>query len=455
MRSVQQISLSLTVLAVASCADVPSAPGGTATDYASPRVTNSRSASAVGPEARWYRLAKQISGFGGYFYDRSGNMHVYLTDLRKTGEARSTLESFLRARPRDYITEPGGKPRIIVHRGRYDFPQLAKWRNLVGQHVAGKPSVSSFGVDIAHNAVVVGVTIPDIGAAEAYVRNLLSGVQVPPEAVRVAVRAARVPGATLSSRRDTLEGGLKTGATFSSLNWPCSLGFNAQADDGTRVFVTASHCTNTRGGVEGTVFWQPYPPDREIGTEYRDPAWLPYPQIADCPNAQVNGQQIVCRYSDAALIRYHPSMITRPSIARTTFNSTGAGNFGSTTIDPITSNLPITQTRAFPDVGDPVQKVGFVSGWTWAYTTNNCINRQVTTEDGSALTRYYLLCQADIDDAASASGDSGAPAFLLRDNGSGSYVAQLTGVVWGVDPTGFTISSLDYIEYELGPLFVF
>jgi len=455
MRALHHASLALGVFAVTSCADVPSAPTASTPNASASLVRQNRSASTIGPDGRWQRLADQIPGFGGYSYDRSGNMHVYLTDMRHARKARSVLTPFLRERPRDFITEPRGRPRIIIHRGRYDFRQLAQWRRVVGQHVAGKPNVVSFGVDVRYNAVSVGVMLSDLSAAEAYVAALLSAAPVPREAVKVTIGRSFVPGATLSSRRDTVEGGLKTRATFSSFIRSCTIGFNAFADDGTRVFVTNSHCTATRGGPNGTVFWQPDQPDRDVGTEYRDPDWLPYPQIADCPNAQVNGEQILCRYSDAALVRYYAATITRPSIARTTFNSTGAGNFGSTTIDPSASHLPVTSTRQFPDVGDPVQKVGFESGWTWGQTTSNCDHVQVRTEDGSAFTRYYLLCQAIVENAASTGGDSGAPAFLLNDNGGGNYSAQVTGLLWAVHPAAFTMSALDYIEFELGALFVF
>ena len=321
------------------------------------------------------------------------------------------------------------------------------------QQVLGKPNIVGLGIDIRTNTVSIGAFTSDPSVASAYVHDLIKSLPIPPDAVTIEAGARANAGATLSSFRETLEGGLKSQLSHGSTVRDCTMGFNAEADDGSRVFLTNSHCTAERGGANGTTYWQPDYQVREIGTEYRDPNWLTNLGDPRCPNQTVNGEQALCRYSDAALVRYHATMTTRASIARTTFNSTGAGVFGSTTIDPAAPYLAITESRQFPDVGDPVQKVGFVSGWTWGYTALDCWDTQVFQQ--GVPTRYFALCQARVDDAGFAEGDSGSPAFLLRDDGGGNYHAQITGVVWGSSATGFWLSSLDMIEFELGPLWVF
>ena len=334
-----------------------SAPARSAAEEASPQFRAARRRPApIGPEVYRYQLAKQIPGFGGYFYDRAGNMHVYLTDLKQSHRARARLRPILRARPTDLITEPSGRPRIILHQGRYDFPQLAAWRDLLRQQVLGRPSIVGLGIDIRANAVSIGAFMSDPSVAGAYVRELIKSLPIPPDAVTIEAGARANAGATLSSFRDTLEGGLKSQLSYGSTVRDCTMGFNAAADDGTRVFLTNSHCTAERGGANGTTYWQPDYQVREIGTEYRDPNWLTYLADPRCPNQMVNGEQVLCRYSDAALVRYHAAMTTRASIARTTFNSTGAGVFGSTTIDPAAPYLAITESRQFPAIGDPFRK---------------------------------------------------------------------------------------------------
>jgi hypothetical protein len=447
-------TLGFVVFATIACSDTPSAPEQpVAEDAASQFLATRQRPPAIGPEVERYKLAKEIRGFGGYFYDRAGNMHVYLTDLTQSRRARSKLQPILRARPRAYITEPRGRPRIILRQGRYDFLQLAAWRDLLRQHIMGRPNIVSLGIDLRVNAISVGVFMSEADVAEAYVRELLGSLPIPTDAVTVEAGARAIPAATLSSFRETLEGGLKSQLSYGSTVRECTMGFNAEADDGTRVFVTNSHCTAERGGTNGTTYWQPDYQVREIGTEYRDFNWLTYLAYPQCPDQRVNGEQVVCRYSDAALVRYHAAMTTRASIARTTFNNTGTGMFGSTTIDPAAPYLPILSSRQFPRPGDPVQKVGFASGWTWGTTAVECLDTQVYV--GGVPTRYIALCQARVDDVAFANGDSGSPAFLLYDDGGGNYSAQITGVVWGISATGFYLSHLDGIEYELGPLYVF
>jgi hypothetical protein len=144
VRSSPSVSLVLAVVAAIACSDTPSAPDRVAPAEAAPQFLAARQRPpAIGPEVQRHKLAKAVPGFGGYFYDRAGNMHVYLTDLKQSHRARARLQPLLRARPSDYITEPDGTPRIILHQGRYDFPQLAAWRDLLRQHIMGKPNIVS------------------------------------------------------------------------------------------------------------------------------------------------------------------------------------------------------------------------------------------------------------------------------------------------------------------------
>src|SRR5262245_9217862 len=104
-------------------------------------------------------------------------------------------------------------------------------------------------------------------------------------------------------------------------NFVCSIGFNATSG-GQASFVTASHCTNRQGGVEGTQYFQPLAsvPGSLIGTEVDDPRYAR--NIAGCPKGRK------CRLSDASRAAYASGVgFTLGGIAQTT----GANN-GSITI---------------------------------------------------------------------------------------------------------------------------
>lgn len=193
MRGYPAASLVLVVFATIACSDTPSAPERAAPEEAAPQLLARRRPPAIGPEVQRHNLAKEVPGFGGYFYDRAGNMHVYLTDLKQSRRARAKLQPIMRARPSDYITEPDGRPRIILHQGRYDFPQLAAWRDLLRQHIMGRPNIVTLGIDIRVNAISVGVFMSEADVTERYVRELLRSLPIPTDAVTVEAGARAIP----------------------------------------------------------------------------------------------------------------------------------------------------------------------------------------------------------------------------------------------------------------------
>ena len=158
--------------------------------------------------------------------------------------------------------------------------------------------------------------------------------------------------ATLRDKVTPRRGGLQ----ISSGAGICTLGFNTLRVSGlilVRSFITASHCTNVRGGVEGTQFHQPAPSNL-IGTEAADPAFFTgFP----CPVARR------CRFSDAARVRYATGVSSDlGGIARTTSRSVADGPITINAANPffnITAELSPVQ-------GVQVNKVGRTTGWTYA-----------------------------------------------------------------------------------------
>ncbi len=214
----------------------------------------------------------------------------------------------------------------------------------------------------------------------------------------------------------------------------CSIGFNA-VSNGQNSFVTASHCTTTQGGVEGTQYWQSLSsqPNSFIGTEVADPVYVRGKGHGSaCPKNRR------CRMSDAARVAYAAGVpFTLGGIAQTS--------------GPNNGSLTITGTFAINGeggeiAGDIANKVGRTTGWTQGVITNTCVNTGVS---GSNIVQ---LCQNFVS-AGVGGGDSGSDVFAQ----TGGNGARLLGVLWGGNSNGtqFVYSPIANVESELGPLTTF
>jgi hypothetical protein len=211
-------------------------------------------------------------------------------------------------------------------------------------------------------------------------------------------------------------------------NYVCSIGFNA-TDGSEASMYTASHCTNTQGGVEGTTYAQPLRSvdATVIATEVEDPTYF---KGANCPKGKI------CRYSDASRARYENGVSGSHVIAKTTGENNGSltvsGSFAVTSQDDATTNF---------DIGETLNKVGRTTGWSSGPVTRTCVNTNV---QGS---RVHQLCQTFVE-AAVAGGDSGSPIFRV----TGSNSAELVGILWGGGSNYFVMSPLKQVVQELGSL---
>jgi hypothetical protein len=216
----------------------------------------------------------------------------------------------------------------------------------------------------------------------------------------------------------------------------CSIGFNADAAGG-RSFVTASHCTASQGGTEGTLYYQPSSSANgtPIATEADDPQYVKGGK--DCPRGKK------CRWSDAARAVYSADVQSNHQIARTT----GVNNGDLTVSGAFTVSSQDNTTTKFA-VGTGANKVGRTTGWTRGEVTRSCVNTSVS---GSTV---FLFCQTFVSDPGGdtvvGGGDSGSGVF---GDPSGSGV-QLLGILWGgsSDNKTFVFSPLASVIRELGPL---
>jgi hypothetical protein len=211
----------------------------------------------------------------------------------------------------------------------------------------------------------------------------------------------------------------------------CTLGFNVtHVSTQAESFITNSHCTNTQGGTEGTLYYQPTSnvDSDAIAIEVDDPGYF---KGGVCPKGKK------CRYSDASRAEYLGHRASANDIARTT----GANN-NSLTQDGVFSVVGLDDTGGFNEVGRAVNKVGRTTGWTQGAITRTCVN---TSVQGSNVMQ---LCQTFVN-AGVGSGDSGSPVFVEQGGG-----AKIVGILWGgsSDNRTFVFSPLSQIQQELGQL---
>jgi hypothetical protein len=314
--------------------------------------------------------------------------------------------------------------------GRFSAPALeAQGRpDLEAQHRRLLPLFQLAGVvftdaDETHGRLVVGVLDRDV---EGLVRASLATLGVPSQSVDVVETDAIVQVATLRDKVRPVVAGLQI--RFSQ--FLCSLGFNAMLN-GVTGYVTASHCSDTQGAVDGTKYYQPLNQvaDEFIGTEIADPAFF---RGGRCPVGRK------CRFSDSNFSQGDPGA----QFALGTIEKTTGPNNGSLEIN---GQFSITGEGAATP-GRTANKVGRTTGWTQGSVTRTC------ADTGVSGTNIILLCQGFVESTAQivAAGDSGSPVFMIK---SGTNVTLL-GNLWGGNSSGtlFVYSPIANIEQELGPL---
>lgn len=390
------------------------------------------------------QVAEKVPAFGGMYYDDNGDLNVYLTNPKAKGLANAALKSvFGRSLELSHPTRSKrfkGKPTLKVgdfktRKAKFNIKQLAKWKKSAGNAFAMKEAVF-VDLDEANNRVTVGLS--DTNAKQA-VSDILTSEGVPLDAVNfIEAQPAQPLTHSLRSTHRPTKGGIQIQFTNNGGKSTCTLGFNAYRGS-VRGFVTNSHCTDTRGGTEGTLFYQAT--TNLAGYEYVDPNYFTSFWPWECPWFKR------CRYSDSAFVRYYSSdssslgKIARPD----------SWNSGSLTINATSPELTITGERHTNVVNSYLDKVGRTTGWTYGRVVSTCGDYNVANSD------VHMKCQDRVERAGvrmSGPGDSGSPVFVWH----GSTVT-LAGILWGgfadnADGSGddFILSPMRFIESELGAL---
>jgi hypothetical protein len=421
-------------LGLAACSDAPTEATPDRPDPGPPTASQPQ---PVGLDAELVRLAREVPGFGGMYYDEEGRFHVYLKRPEQGAGAIARIRQTVSTR--GLRAAGAADDDAVVEQGAYDFVELTEWHERVSPALLTLRGVVYTDVDEARNRLRVGATpeasVEAIGAQ-------LAALEVPRAAVVIDSAAPISRAATLRELLRPVAGGLQIVFPDPPSAFICTVAFNARRLDAVGdFFLTASHCTREQGGVDGTEYFQPSPAVEGsfIGTEVVDPLYGS--AGGHCAPARR------CRFSDASMAQYADGVpVAFAEIYRTTFSLT---RLGSIEIDQAFQRFHITEEAPFPLLGERMSKMGRTTGWTSGRVVITCANVNVSGTDVS------LICQ-DIVDAGVGGGDSGSPVF--QQFGTGSLI-RLYGMLWGITTIGtprgatpaFVFSALEQIRLELGP----
>jgi len=365
-------------------------------------------------------LNRSIPGFGGFFVDQDGSPTVFLSRGADRGRAELAL--------RGYLQKTG--VALKIREAKFAWKDLERWQqDVTGAAFDGSGAVF---VDNDETTNTVRVGVEDLGSM-GRIRAAAAQLGVPSDALIIERSAPIVQMANL---QNVVDRPVRAGVQINFPGYLCSVGFNATSGS-QKSFVTASHCTNTQGGVESTPYWQPLQSvdGTQIATEVDDPVYVRGDRGSICPRNRR------CRYSDASRAAYvDGGNQALGLIARTSGpNNSSLEIVGSFTItdDDLINNVAVGQT---------VDKVGRTTGWTEGTVSGTCVNVGVS---GSNIMQ---LCQTLV--------NSNNPIVMGGDSGSGVWQSlggtnvKLVGILWGGNGSGtqFVYSPLKNVVQELGPL---
>lgn len=354
-------------------------------------------------------IAREISGFAGYYVAEDGTTVVRATDLTR----RADLERIV------------GPDRQVRLEGA-DFPFDALYDARIAlTDVLAEPGAVYLDIDEVRNRVVVGIDqdrsrraglLADEADAP---RAIADRFGVDPTMIEVLATAPIVDMVTLRNRVRPAPGGMQ----INFGNFLCTMGFVIKQGT-TNGFITNSHCTNTQGGVESTAYFQPSGANNRIATERKDPTFA---AGGPCPPGRL------CRFSDSALARFQNNNANLGQFGKVA--KPNSSNTGSITIGN-GGNARFSLTgEGSAAVGQTVRKVGRTTGWTQGRVSNTCV--QTNNENNKT---FY--CQTFVT-AGVGGGDSGSGVLQGR---------RAVGLLWGGNLAGtlFVYSPLNQVEQELG-----
>lgn len=412
-------------------------------------ATASKGHKIRGEEAGFFRVDKEVPGFGGYYFDEDGNLVAYAKELKKEKEdkLKQMLDPVLNTNKGRLKKSTG---IVKVKRGDFSFPELAHWRDQLSDALLGRGmGVRLIDASESQNRVVVEVAS---AAAGQYVAAQMAQLSIPDSAVIVlegdyAVFVPESPGTDFQyAVQDTI--GLVGGDAIwdpYGQQWDpnskgptrCTLGFVAH-QDGKTVLVTDSHCSKdwNSSGADGTPFYTYYGVGGQLygklGVETADRSFHDY-----CPAFSLWGLLPSlarwCRNADAALITYAPDASAPPvgygyirRFLRTNPDA-DAYRYSNYYLETDRNNPLRIGARNVTREGEVLSKSGQTTGWTQGTITKTCVDMELASYSAEiGIGPFVYSCQHGGYYQSSA-GDSGAPVWAATTDGG----ADLRGIHWG------------------------
>lgn len=288
--------------------------------------------------------------------------------------------------------------------------------------------------------IVVGIEKLEYSGA---VREILESAKIPPNVGQIEqstiVPATYPVPADLLSRSRPLAGGVLIG------NRECSLGIAALSETGYPFLMTAGHCSQTLGVLDGIWMRQPQSATAQLGYEFHDYRWF-------CGSGRCDNADISLYTTDFVDIDSSLSEIPLELglVWRLTQRLSGPNASGSVSVDAQYPRLPVTGMQSYGIMSQTVDKTGQVTGWTYGSTYKTCADVQFPDN-------YKFHCQ-DYASFTTRVGDSGGPVFIHYPNiepspgGNGiSFLGIISAqhLVQGVSKGG-TFSNTNQIRSEIG-----
>lgn len=324
----------------------------------------------------------------------------------------------------------------------YSFLQLSAWREQLLPAIWSSSDVTGLDLDEVRNGLTVYLKT---GVGEDAVRAIAQQAAIPSAALHFEVVGEVVDANTLKQRSRPVQGAFQmfygnypNGATGGPA---CTIGFNAIMNAADTVFITNSHCTKKKFGLDsGTTYAYQggISSTHIIGNEFVDPP--PEGYFLNLLGVRIGPK----RTSDAAAYKYTVPPADRAvgRIARTDrkhFRNSSIPNV-SLTVDRANPYFEIVGEIAWPTAtsGRYYNKIGARTGWTYGGIKATC------------ATLTHSTCSYKIN-ARTNEGDSGAPVFYWR--GGSTNDVYLSGMIWGKDDNFKGLfNPMGAIEDDLGSL---
>lgn len=320
-----------------------------------------------------------------------------------------------------FSTSASSKNRFTLKQVSYPFYELHNWHQHLVDDIFSHPAVTATDIDEQNNQIVI--LINQLQAADS-LHSRLEEYAIPKTAYRLEYDTnSDNTMLTQQQQGATIQSGLSVFRAMTDNQFGvCTIGFVAYLDHQPGI-VTNSHCSDTFGKLDSSVFYHGHPNTTltKIGT-------------SELESTAIKNDRY---YSDATFI---PFDADETSIKATPFKSYS------------TKALPIF--RATPHqlmAGKVVFKTGQTSGTTSGRIERTCINTR------PKHAKHILLCQMEVvtQDGMpfSLPGDSGAAIYGTPITDNEHTYTPLLGLLWGGNQQGIShFSSIQIVLSDLYPI---